>query len=156
MLKSLPGYRFEALPRFVGTELPVGDWLAVEQSRINQFADCTGDRQWIHVDPERCALESPFRLPIAHGFLTLSLLAKELLDLGLVPPDATRAINAGVNNVRFRSPVRAGARVRARVRLGSAEPKGPERTLLTAQCVLEVENEKDPALTADVAVMVFR
>ena len=153
---AIPGYRFDALPRFVGTELAVGDWLAIEQSRIDQFADCTGDRQWIHVDSERCALESPFGAPIAHGFLTLSLLAKELLDLGFVPPDASRAINAGVNNVRFRTPVRAGARVRARVRLGSAEAKGPERTLLTAACVLEVENEKDPALTADVAVMVFR
>ena len=108
MSSRVAGYRFDTLPTFVGTELPVGEWLAVEQSRIDQFADCTGDRQWIHVDPERCALESPFRVPIAHGFLTLSLLAKELMDLGLVPPDATRAINAGVNNVRFRTPVRAG------------------------------------------------
>jgi len=149
-------YRFDTLGRFVGTELGVGDWLTIDQAKINQFAACTGDHQWIHVDPERCALESPFRVPIAHGFLTLSLLAKAIMDLGFVPPDTTRAINSGVNNVRFKAPVRAGARVRARVVLNTAEAKGPERMLLIAGCTLEVENEKDPALTAEVAVMVFR
>jgi acyl dehydratase len=149
-------YRFDTLGRFVGTELGVGEWLTVDQARINQFAACTGDHQWIHVDAERCALESPFRVPIAHGFLTLSLLAKQMMELGLVPPDTTRAINSGVTNVRFKAPVRAGARVRARVTLGSAEAKGPERMLLIASCTLEVEHERDPALTAEVAVMVFR
>jgi acyl dehydratase len=156
MTRKIPGYSFDSLPTFAGRELGVGDWTAVDQARIQQFADCTGDHQWIHVDVERARRESPFGTTIAHGFLTLSLLAREILELGVVPSDASRAINSGVNNVRFKTPVRAGARVRARVNLAAAEAKGPERQLLTAACTLEVEGEKDPALTADVVVMVFR
>ncbi|MDD3761745.1 MAG: MaoC family dehydratase [Nevskiales bacterium] len=152
----LEGYRFDTVAEFVGKELGVTPWQAVTQTQIDQFADCTGDHQWIHVDPERCARESPFKAPVAHGFLTLSLLAKLLMDLGIVPKDASRAINAGVDAVRFKAPVRAGARVRARVTIERAEPKGDARMLVVAAAALEVEDEQDPALTAKVTVMLFR
>lgn len=151
-----PAYRFETVAQFVGKELGVTDWITVDQSRINGFADSTGDRQWIHVDVERARRESPFGAPIAHGFLTLSLLAKLQMDLGVIPPDASRAINAGVNNVRFKAPVRAGARVRARVTLLSAEAKSGDRLLLVTSNTLEVEGEKDPAVTGELTAMIFR
>lgn len=149
-------YRYDTVSQFVGRELGVSDWITVDQPRIDGFADCTGDRQWIHVDVERARRESPFGAPIAHGFLTLSLLAKLQMDLGVIPPDASRAINAGVNNVRFKAPVRADGRVRARVTLLSADAKGPDRLLLVTANVLEVEGEKEPAVSGELAAMVFR
>ena len=152
----IEGYSFATVPEFVGKELGVSDWVLVDQPRIQAFADCTGDQQWIHTDVERCKTESPFGGTIAHGFLTLSLLAKLLMDVGTVPADASRVMNSGVTNGRFKAPVRAGARVRARIRLASADAKGEGRLLLVVSATLEVENEKEPALTADVVVMLVR
>jgi acyl dehydratase len=152
----IDGYRFATVTDFVGRELGVSDWVDVDQTRIQAFADCTGDQQWIHTDVERCRKESPFGGTIAHGFLTLSLLAKLLMDVGTVPADAARAMNSGVSNARFKAPVRAGARVRARIRLASAEAKGDGRLLIVVSALLEVENEKDPALSADVVIMLVR
>ena len=146
-------YRLATLQEFVGKEIGVSDWIEIDQVRIQAFADCTGDQQWIHTDVERCRTESPFGTTIAHGFLTLSLLARLLMDVGTVPPDASRVMNSGVNNVRFKAPVRAGSRVRGRVSLSSVETKSGGRTLATVSAVLEVENEKDPALQADVILM---
>src|SRR5437762_10940232 len=101
----------------VGEEIAVGDWLEITQERINQFADATGDHQWIHVDPARAANESPFRTTIAHGFLTLSLLSTMIRDaIGF--SGIRMAINYGLNKVRFVSPVPAGSRVRARLSIG--------------------------------------
>jgi len=154
--RVIPGYRFDTLPAYVGQELGVGDWTVVDQARIDGFADCTGDHQWIHVDAERARRDSPFGGTIAHGFLTLSLLARLQMDLGVIPPDAARAINAGVNNVRFKAPVRAGSRVRARVALLSAEPKGEGRCLLVTFNTLEVEGAGEPAVSGELAAMIFR
>ena len=101
---------FDDLKTMVGADLGPSDWLEVSQERINTFADATADHQWIHVDPER-AKSGPFGGPIAHGYLTLSLLAplvNKLLDV----PDATTTVNYGLNRVRFPAPVPAGARVR--------------------------------------------
>src|SRR2546430_2575439 len=104
----------------VGEEIAVGDWLEITQERINQFADATGDHQWIHVDPTRAANESPFRTTIAHGFLTLSLLSTMIRDaIGF--SGIRMAINYGLNKVRFVSPVPAGSRVRARLSIGGGE-----------------------------------
>jgi len=108
-----------ALKGFVGREIGVSDWLEMTQDRIDKFADATGDRQWIHVDPERARRESPYGETIAHGFLTLSLLTgflHEVVELGGI----RMAINYGLNRVRFPAAVRAGARIRARVALQSA------------------------------------
>ena len=148
-------YRFATVPDFVGKELGLSDWIGIDQAQIQAFADCTGDQQWIHTDVERCRSESPFGAPIAHGFLLLSLLARLLMDVGTVPPDASRVMNLGIKDARFRTPVRAGARVRARIGLAAVDRKSEGRLIATASAVLEVENEKDPALSAELVLMLI-
>src|SRR5208337_2690973 len=103
-----PQYSLATAPAFVGRDLGVSDWLAVDQDRIDQFAACTGDRQWIHVDVDRARRESPFGGPIAHGYLTLSLIGPLSLDVGVVPADAAAGFNYGLDKVRFLAPVPAG------------------------------------------------
>jgi acyl dehydratase len=103
-----------ALRARIGEEIAVSDWLAVTQDRIQQFADATGDHQWIHLDVERAARESPFKTTIAHGFLTLSL-ASVLLRDAIRVGGVRLAVNYGLNRVRFTSPVPAGSRIRARI-----------------------------------------
>ena len=108
------------LADYVGREVAVSDWLEVTQERINQFAESTEDRQWIHVDPDRAARESPFKETIAHGFLTLSLLS-ELGKRAMSVGGVRMGLNYGLNRVRFVSPVPAGARIRGRFTLGTVE-----------------------------------
>jgi len=103
-----------------GQEVAVTDWVAVTQERVNLFADATDDHQWIHVDLERCARESPFGGPIAHGFLTLSMLSS-LFEKAISMTDAKMVINYGLNKVRFPAPVPVGSRVRARLTLQRVE-----------------------------------
>jgi acyl dehydratase len=112
---SIPGYSVATLDEFVGEELGVSDWVAIDQARIDAFAQCTSDNQWIHVDVEGAARESPFGGTIAHGYLTLSLLASLAMEVGLIPTDASGGLNYGLDKVRFITPVRAGARVRSRI-----------------------------------------
>src|SRR5262245_40634412 len=116
-----PQYCMATAPQFVGRDLGASDWVAVDQDRIDAFAACTGDRQWIHVDVERAKRESPFGAPIAHGYLTLSLVAAMVMQLGVIPPDAATGLNYGLDKVRFVAPVKAGAGVRARARRLSAD-----------------------------------
>lgn len=111
---------FSALPGLAGQEVAVSDWFAVGQDRIDAFAEATDDRQWIHVDPERCRRESPFGAPVAHGFLTLSLLPA-MLDSALAIGGMRMGVNYGLNKVRFPAPLPAGSRVRARWTLAEAE-----------------------------------
>jgi len=108
------------LKELVGQEVAVSDWFAVTQERINEFAEATEDRQWIHTDPERAARESPFKEPIAHGFLTLSLLS-ELLKRSMSVSGVRMGINYGLNRVRFIAPVPAGSRIRGRFSLMALE-----------------------------------
>ncbi len=103
-----------SLNQLVGTELGVSDWLAVTQERIDEFAAATGDNQWIHIDPERARLESPFGGTIAHGFLTLSLISSFMKQIIEFQPPIRLAVNYGLNRVRFASPVRSGSRIRGR------------------------------------------
>ena len=109
-----------ALRDHVGREVAISDWLAVSQDRINQFAEATEDRQWIHVDPERAARESPFKETIAHGFLTLSLLS-ELGKRAMSVGGVRMGLNYGLNRVRFVSPVPAGSRIRGRFTLATVK-----------------------------------
>jgi len=134
---------------WVGRELGVSDWCVVDQARINQFAECTGDRQWIHVDAERAKRESPFGTPIAHGYLTLSLIASLSMEIGVVPGDAAAGFNYGLDKVRFLAPVPAGASVRLRVELAGREPKENGQVLLKTKNVLEIQNNDKPALIAE-------
>jgi len=149
-------YHYDNLAAFVGKELGTSAWATVDQARIDEFAHCTEDHQWIHVDAERCKLESPFGTTIAHGFLNLSLLGGLMMRMGAMPAGVNRLVNAGVNNVRFKAPVRAGSQVRARVWVQSAEDKGEGRILLILRAQLEVDNEAEPALSAECVTMLFR
>ena len=152
---TLLDYSMTTAPHFVGRELGTSDWVTVGQDRIDQFAACTGDRQWIHVDAKRSKRESPFGGPIAHGYLSLSLLAAMIMELGIVPSDAVTALNYGLDKVRFIVPVKAGARVRLRARLASAEAQSGGRMLLKLESVLEIEGEAKPALVAEVLCMLI-
>ena len=146
---SVENYSVATIDDCVGRELGVSDWVVVDQARIDAFAECTGDRQWIHVDEERAKRESPFGGTIAHGYLTLSLLGGLSIEIGIVPSDAAAGLNYGLDKVRFMTPVKAGARVRNRVTLVSAEHKGGGRVLIKVMNELQIDGEEKPALVAE-------
>ena len=152
---AIPHYSMATAPQFVGRELGTSGWVAADQERIDRFAACTGDRQWIHVDADRARRESPFGGPIAHGYLTLSLVAAMVLEIGIVPPDAATGLNYGLDRVRFIAPVRTDARVRMRAALASAQPQSGGRILLKLESMLEIEGEAKPALVAEVLCMLI-
>ena len=154
-IETLPAYTMATAPDFTGRELGASDWVTVDQPRIDQFATCTGDHQWIHVDVERARSEGPFGGPIAHGYLTLSLVAGLLMEIGVIAPDAATGLNYGLDKVRFLAPVKAGAQVRARVTLISAQPQDGKRVLLKLDCKLEIEGEAKPAVIAEVLCMLI-
>ncbi len=137
-----------------GEELGVSRWLLVDQHRIDSFAECTDDRQWIHVDVERAKRESPFKGPIAHGYLTLALVGSLSIDVGVVPVDAAAGFNYGLDKVRFLAPVPSGARVRLRVVLDSVEDKGGGQLLVKTLSSLEIENSDKPALIAEALALI--
>jgi acyl dehydratase len=139
---------------YVGRELGVSDWLTVDQATINQFAECSGDRQWIHVDVERAKRESPFRDPIAHGYLSLSFVAPLSMQVGAIPKDAAAAFNYGLDKVRFLAPVKAGARVRLRVVVCGVELKPDGQLIIKTSNALEIEGSDKPALIAESLALV--
>ncbi len=145
----IDGYSLSTIADFVGRELGVSGWITMDQARINQFADQTGDHQWIHVDVERAKRESRIGSTIAHGYLTLSLAAACQLQLGIVPAGVSEALNYGLDRVRFLAPVKAGARVRDRVTLLGVEAKDDGNLVLKTRNTMEVEGEAKPALVAD-------
>ena len=133
----------------VGQEIGVSDWVTIDQTRIDAFASCTGDNQWIHVDVDRAKRESPYRGPVAHGYLTLSMVAPLSMQIGILPKDAAAGLNYGVDKARFLAPVPAGARVRLRVVLVGFEPKDGGNAIMKTQSTLEVEGSEKPALIAE-------
>jgi acyl dehydratase len=141
------------LKDMVGRELGVSSWVEVDQAMIDSFADTTRDRQWIHVDVERARRESPYGAPVAHGFLTLSLIAGMSYEIGAQPKGLSASVNYGLDKVRFLSPVRVGARVRLRSTLVSLEEKSPGQHLMKTSNVVEIEGEERPALVADTLVL---
>ena len=110
----------DELKALVGQEVAVSDWVQISQERVNQFAEATGDYQWIHLDVERCKRESPFGGPIAHGYLTLSLLPM-LMQNSVRMTDVRMGVNYGLNKVRFPAPVPVGSKVRSRTTVLSVE-----------------------------------
>ncbi|WPC04552.1 MaoC family dehydratase [Pseudomonas sp. MBLB4123] len=138
----------------VGKELGRSDWLTIDQQRINQFAECTGDHQFIHVDPERAKL-TPFGGTIAHGFLSLSLIPKLMEGLMIMPEGLKMAVNYGLDSVRFIQPVKVGAKVRLAVTLVDAHEKNPGQWLLKARVVLEIEGQEKPAYIAEPLTLCF-
>ena len=151
---AVPGYTMSTLRDFIGRELGVSGWHTIDQSRIGDFARCTDDHQWIHVDVERAKRESPFGGTIAHGYLTLAMLSPMQNEIGVVPGDAKQAINVGADKLRFVSPVKAGARIRMRVTLLEVEDRGKGRVLLRTQNTFDIEGEEKPALTVESLALV--
>jgi acyl dehydratase len=139
----------------VGKELGMSDWVTIDQPRIDKFASCTGDHQWIHVDVERAKRESPFRGPIAHGYLTLAMVAPLAMEIGVIPSDAAAGLNYGIDKVRFLAPVAAGARVRLRVVLAGLEPREGGQVIMKTQNTLEVEGSGKPALVAETLTLLL-
>ena len=131
----------------VGQEVAVSEWVEITQERIGMFADATDDHQWIHVDPERCERESPFKAPVAHGFLTLSLLSS-LFEKSMRMADATMVVNYGTNKVRFPAPVPVGSRVRARLTLLKIVDLD-DGAQLEWSVVMEREGEAKPVCVAE-------
>ncbi len=144
----------------IGTETHVGEWLTIDQARINAFADATLDNQWIHVDPERASRESPFGGPVAHGYLTLSLLPYLMGRVNAEKPSypgIKLSVNYGLNRVRFHHPVVAGSRVRARTELVSVEEVGGDGLQLVSKVTIEIDGATKPACVAEtVSRMYFR
>ncbi len=131
----------------VGQEVAVTDWITITQEQVNQFAQATGDHQWIHVDPER-ARSGPFGAPIAHGFLTLSLIPR-FFESAFTIEGARMGVNYGLNRVRFTAPVPVGSRLRARLTLQAAEVLEPEGLQMTWLVTVEREGADKPACVAE-------
>jgi acyl dehydratase len=138
----------------IGEEIGVSGWLEISQQRIEEFADATEDRQFIHVDPQAAA-RTPFGGTIAHGFLSLSMLSRMAADVMLIPDSTRMAVNYGLDRVRFIAPVRSGKRIRGRFVLDSVEEKAPGQILLRHTVMVEMEAEERPALTAEWLGLIF-
>lgn len=143
---------YELFSTAIGEQEGTGDWLELTQQRINTFADVTEDHQFIHVDPEACKELSPWGVPIAHGFLTLSLLTK-LSESIPQPPERLTGIVMGVNygfdKVRFVNPVKVGSRIRAGSVLTAVDAKDANTLQVTKTLTVEIEGETKPALVAE-------
>ena len=144
----------EKMKERVGQELGVTDWFRMDQDRIDKFADCTMDHQWIHVDKEKAA-QGPFGQTIAHGYLTISLLPHFSADHALLPEGTMMAINYGMNKLRLVNPVKSDARIRDRIVLSNVEEKKGGRILVTTTHTIEIEGEEKPAMIAEVLSMFF-
>lgn len=138
----------EAVKAAVGREIGPSDWIEVAQERIDRFAEATGDFQWIHVDAERAARESPFGATVAHGYLTLSLVPRMVQSM-LRYEGVRRSLNYGLNRVRFPAPVIVGSRLRGRLRLKAAEDAGPGALRVLSEVTVEIEGGERPACTAE-------
>jgi acyl dehydratase len=143
---------YAVLAAAIGTPQGEGDWLVVDQKRINEFAEVTEDRQFIHVDPEQCAQLSPWGVPIAHGFLTLSLLTHLLASVPQDPKSLEgilMGVNYGFEKVRFVNPVKVDSRIRASSTVSAVEQKDPNTLHVTRTVTVEIEGESKPALVAE-------
>ena len=146
--------RFDELESLAGIELGASDWLTITQEMVDRFADVTLDHQWIHVDADRAARESPYGTTIAHGFLTLSLVphfTRQIADLRGV----SRRINYGLNKVRFPNAVRTGARIRGVQTLLVTTRLDPGTVRFTSQVVVEIEGDTKPACVAETVTMAY-
>ncbi|MFT6274667.1 MAG: acyl dehydratase [Halioglobus sp.] len=144
----------EEMVNQVGTKFEPGPWVEMPQERINTFADCTEDHQFIHLDEEKAA-QTPFGGTIAHGFLTLSMLVKMCESNAIMPENIVMGVNYGFDKVRFLAPVRSGKRIRAHVDIQSVVQKDDNRFLIKQGISVEIEGEETPALVAEWLSMVM-
>jgi acyl dehydratase len=146
---------FDELRELLGQKIGISDWAHISQERIDQFAECTGDRNWIHVDQEKARRRSPLRTTIAHGYLTLSMVGSLTQEMNIVPENTQAIINLGLDKVRFIAPVRSGARIRVHVTFKSMIDEGPGKYRLTSDTMVEIEGEETPALVAETTVVLY-
>jgi acyl dehydratase len=139
----------------VGEEAPAGDWVLVTQAMINEFADLTGDRQWIHVDEARACRESPFGGTIAHGLLVLSLVPRLMVSAGAPWLVSRLGVNYGADRLRFIAPVRANSRIRVRQALVAVEPYGESGAKVTTRVTVEIDGQSKPACVVDMIGLLF-
>lgn len=145
---------FDEMQSLVGTELGVSKWFDVSQERIDQFADATGDHQWIHVDVERAKTDMPGGKTIAHGYLTLSLVPMMIQDVYRLE-SVRQSLNYGSNRIRFTSPVPSGSRVRGRYQLKSTEPVKNDGLRIIGEVTVDIDGQDRPALVAEVMAIVY-
>lgn len=142
------------LPSFIGKDLGHSEWLLIDQERVNQFADCTGDHQFIHLDEEK-AKQTPFGGTIAHGFLSLSLIPALSAGLAIRPEGLKMAVNYGLDSVRFIQPVLVGSRVRMQLTVIDVTEKNPGQWLVKSRATLEIEGVEKPAYIAETLALYF-
>jgi acyl dehydratase len=150
----MPVASLEEIRSKIGEEVGVSPWIEINQDHIDQFADVTGDHQFIHVDPQAAA-QTPFGGTVAHGFLTLSLLSQMGASAMLVPDTLRMGVNYGLERVRFIAPVRSGKRVRGRFTLQKMEEKKPGQWQFLHDVIVEIEGEDRPALQAGWIALIF-
>ncbi len=148
-------YSVRNLKDHVGHDFGASAPIRVDQIRINTFADVTEDHQWIHVDVARAKKHSPFGGPIAHGFLTLSLVAAAVQSSGVVPADAQGVVNYGVEKVRFLAPVLSGAEITASFKLAGVEDKGDKQQVLRVEFIVNIAGSDKPAMVGESLAMVI-
>lgn len=144
----------DEIDQYIGYESEPSDWFQITQEQINQFADCTLDHQFIHVDPEKAA-ETPFGTTIAHGFLSLSMLSHFAESVGTVIEGTYMGVNYGCDKVRFLSPVKVNSRIRARSKVLDIKEKKPGQYMCKAEFTIDIEGEERPALIAEWISMVM-
>ncbi|MCP4749640.1 MAG: MaoC family dehydratase [Proteobacteria bacterium] len=146
----------EKLKTNLGKEIGVGEWCQIDQDRINKFAECTGDFQWIHIDEEKAA-QGPFGKPIAHGYLTISMIPflSAGISMDLTGINVMMGVNYGLNKVRLLNPVTVGSKIRLRSVLSDVVDKGGGRILMTNTQTIEIEGQEKPALVAEALSMLF-
>lgn len=157
--ETMPKHTFESLEEVkqaIGQEVAVTDWLTMTQDRVQQFADATGDHNWIHVDVERSRRESPFKETIAHGFLTLSLLAYFMGEAIGIKSGVRMGLNYGLNKVRWVSPVKVGSKIRARFTLASVKEVDGNGVEALYNATVESEGGTKPACVAEWLVRLYR
>lgn len=145
---------FESFRELEGKSLPEGDWITVTQEMIDDFAKATGDFQWIHVDVEKSAKHSPFKKPVAHGFMSLAMLSKMLGELIQVK-SARMGVNYGLNKVRFPNPVLVDSRLKLVGSISSIEDYGDTGLKITWKCTVEIEGSEKPACAAEFISLMF-
>jgi len=144
----------EEIKARIGKEIGKSEWIQIDQERINQFAECTGDHQWIHVDEEKAAA-GPFGKTIGHGFLTIAMIPKFSEDNALVPEGTMMAINYGSDKIRLLNPVIVGSKIRDSIVLGSVTEKDGGRILVSTTHTVEIEGQEKPACVAETLTMFF-
>lgn len=145
---------FKTFREWEGKEIPVGEWMVITQEMINDFAKATGDFQWIHVDVEKATQYSPFKKPVAHGFMSVSIISKMLEGL-IEVKSAQMGVNYGLNKVRFPSPVLVDSRLRLRASISTIEDYGDTGLKITWQCAVEIEGVEKPACIAEFISLMF-